>query len=678
VNQQPDGFPEPQWVPVGTPADAQEPVNVQEAASGPAPKYGPGAGAPIESDAAGAAPLPGQSEEKPKKKKRHGFRNFLIVLLILLLLLVGAAAVYLFVMVSYVDVSSYVTTTYSGYDGYGTGEVNFDKEGFIAGNPDPVMSKLGIKDEWLSKIGASRKDKLEAISTELEKAFMADGVIPNNGSLKNGDTYTYQISPIEQETFKSSYKINLSLPLEEQTVSGLSAVDAVDPFDFVTVAFEGVDEYGTVTATPKEGAPYAFTYAFSADSAQQNLKNGDTVTLELVLDKTEEELARDNGINLTGTTKEYTVEGLAALTEFDPFEWITVEFSGVDGEGKATADIMVVSGMQVLTDLELEKTEFEGLKNGDKITVSFKTDNAQEIAEKYQMKLSQTSKEYTVEGLGTYVTSLEELTDAAKTPLINQMKTAMQSSFETLQQERLNMTYAGNLDFEYLCSYLEKAKDTSTLMIVYRVKVQEEGHTPDYFIAYGEMTEAVLMPDGTITVSETKVLGDDVNANGWPFKGAADFAAFESGYLTELNAKVTAGEMELLTGVNAAAMKEKDEALSVDKTATLKTVAGTYQLYALGNSPLAELARTYKITEEEVAKVWTLTLKEDGTLTLAQSAVLGAVNATGTWSVKDGLVTITLKDVTVAAGKNPMTYIDGRLEGTFVNDTQVVILEKTK
>lgn len=101
----------------------------------------------------------------------------------------------------------------------------------------------------------------------------------------------------------------------------------------------------------------------------------------------------------------------------DPFDYVSVEFSGLDGRGQAktvvdsaleeavlsaagykgqdNADVLAYLDLYASFDYELDIDE--GLSNGDTVTVSIRKNDA--ILEKHKLKLSPLSKEFTVEGL---------------------------------------------------------------------------------------------------------------------------------------------------------------------------------------------------------------------------------------------------------------------------------------
>lgn len=135
------------------------------------------------------------------------------------------------------------------------------------------------------------------------------------------------------------------------------------------------------------------------------LSNGDSVTAEITYDN---ELLKQYKIRYTGESVTKTVEGLEELTEIDPFEGLEVSFTGLSPDGQLvyeyTGDDTYVSESSFTCD------QSSGLRNGDVVTISIRNyDEA--AAESSGYRFTQTSRQYTVEGLDGYVETYSGLTE---------------------------------------------------------------------------------------------------------------------------------------------------------------------------------------------------------------------------------------------------------------------------
>ena len=93
---------------------------------------------------------------------------------------------------------------------------------------------------------------------------------------------------------------------------------------------------------------------------------------------------------------------------FDPFENVKVTFEGIAPYGS----VSISEGKSDVSNLEYIADVWDGLSNGDKITVTVESPNDDDILDYcmgYGKIPSATEKEYTVEGLAGYVMSLDEI-----------------------------------------------------------------------------------------------------------------------------------------------------------------------------------------------------------------------------------------------------------------------------
>lgn len=163
----------------------------------------------------------------------------------------------------------------------------------------------------------------------------------------------------------------------------------------------------------------------------KNLKNGDEVTVHFDVDSSG---AKELGIKLTGESKKVTVEGLNALKKVNPFDYIDVSFSGISPAGsirlqKKESDESVMQAVTIRVDKIIEKAAdgaamseveqgddvtLQGLKLGDTVTVTAIIDkNKEQLRQEYAAELTETSREFVVDGIAEYVSDAAELENHA-------------------------------------------------------------------------------------------------------------------------------------------------------------------------------------------------------------------------------------------------------------------------
>ena len=137
-----------------------------------------------------------------------------------------------------------------------------------------------------------------------------------------------------------------------------------------------------------------------------NLSNGDEITFEWD-DIDVEDIEEDFSVKITFEDKVFVVENLEEPEKFDPFEYITVTYSGIAPNG----EVKISSNSLPVSEIYFEADKTSGLKNGDvvKVTVKSYYDDMNQLGIAYGMIPSVTEKEYTVEGLSSYALSFSEI-----------------------------------------------------------------------------------------------------------------------------------------------------------------------------------------------------------------------------------------------------------------------------
>ena len=259
----------------------------------------------------------------------------------------------------------------------------------------------------------------------------------------------------------------------------------------------------------------------------ENISNGDRITFKWD-ESGKETLEEKYKISLKYGDKTLDVEGLEEAKTFNPFDHISVSFSGIAPNGEATVSI---NDTMPVTGLNIEADKRSGLSAGDTIKVT--VGDGAEAAKDYCFARGyipiETEKEYTVEGLSSYVQKLDEIpTDA-----FDKMNQHAQDTFKAHVAE--NWSEAEGLkNIELIGNYLFTPKDASvyaetnnTLYFVYKITAKDLRKDDkkaefDYYY-YSYYNDIILLEDGTCSFD----LGTLTKPDGYMSWGEIYGEAFE-------------------------------------------------------------------------------------------------------------------------------------------------------
>lgn len=189
-----------------------------------------------------------------------------------------------------IDLKSYVSVEFSGYDGDGAAVVSIDRSAML-----PLLDK-------------------QISPTAITESFEA-AEIQNNGKLKNGDVIGVTIK--YNELLMENSKVKVQNPTLSFTVSGLKEKQKLDVFAAVEFNVEGVSPECTVSVKYNGELPHGMYAEYGAFElvlengevsdiyTDRKFKNGEKLTLRLSADALEQ-LGREYKIE--ETEREYTVQ----------------------------------------------------------------------------------------------------------------------------------------------------------------------------------------------------------------------------------------------------------------------------------------------------------------------------------------------------------------------------------
>ncbi len=303
----------------------------------------------------------------------------------------------------------------------------------------------------------------------------------------------------------------------------------VDLDDYVAVEYGGYDGSGTASAVldytalgeeydgkirisrQGEEAGYGSFSEMIEDTVtvmvvpDYDLSNGDELSVEWELDTAMiNELVRGQ-VDLLCATKVFTVQDLEVVETFDAFADVTVTFSGTAPD--AAASLTVGSGGLAKDAFTISPAE--GLSRGDTVTVSIDPDAAEAYMAETGLYPEKLTKEYTVEDVAGYVTSLNEIPAEDMEALkeyAEKVKTDKADDWPADEHRLDSLEYVG-------CYFLsekpgEDQDDDNILYLVYKLNVTKYGWKEDGsednlnfdYYWYGGYSDAEILEDGSFSI----------------------------------------------------------------------------------------------------------------------------------------------------------------------------------
>ena len=274
-----------------------------------------------------------------------------------------------------------------------------------------------------------------------------------------------------------------------------------DPFKYIEVSFSGVDTLGQANVLfneselitsiigeepsavdSAEGMKEYFewydeyeTYQLAIEinvSKEENLSNGEEITVQITVT----DVAADK---IASGEKKYTVSGLTQIEKVDVFKSIELVTEGVSGN--AAAEIKLLDNSTFFKACEFDIDPKHKLSNGDKVIVTIKNSNY--LAEKYNKAPQTMSKEFAIQGLGSYVTSADQISQE----LIKNIADKYLASKKIDVKDDFLFTYS---EVKYYGSYLYVEKADSYAMSKNELRVYV------YYNQYmdGELRQTIYAP----------------------------------------------------------------------------------------------------------------------------------------------------------------------------------------
>lgn len=352
-----------------------------------------------------------------------------------------------------VSMQDYLNVKLEGYEGYSYMQYEFGDVSFgMRAVGDKDAKKFGDHDEKDDFSSFGSKDVPKKYRDNLEKAqelvasIEVECQLPEGKSrynLTNGDEILFTI------TVNEKLAEDLGLTIRDTTftyvVEGLQKPATFDVLSYFDVKAEGFDgcgeidlvcnftgtkQVGDLTFIMQEGERYirykdqdggeSYIWAELQGRATSR-SNGDEVTGLVLLGA---DYLIEDGIELVGMEKTYTVSGLTEIQKVDLLAYYSVKFTGLNGSGVAElvpnqeelqvgdAVLDLQTGRWYLNEQYVCSSRVQlnitrGLSNGDEIVMTVSHDEAY-IHQKVGVVFTATEKSVTVSNLATYIAQLDD------------------------------------------------------------------------------------------------------------------------------------------------------------------------------------------------------------------------------------------------------------------------------
>lgn len=195
-----------------------------------------------------------------------------------------------------INLNEYIILTFTGYDTVGKASAKVDIDALL----EDYAETLKIDKE---------NDPFSALAVYGDFYDKIDGELDERSGLSNGDKIKFVWDEIDVKHFAEKYSVSLNFSDMEFTVGDLDKANLFDPFDDLTVTYEGFAPYGRLVI--RNARSGAVTVNFEADRTD-GLSNGDAVVIKATAGGDLTSYCLDRGYIPTETEKTFTVSGLAS------------------------------------------------------------------------------------------------------------------------------------------------------------------------------------------------------------------------------------------------------------------------------------------------------------------------------------------------------------------------------
>ncbi len=255
------------------------------------------------------------------------------------------------------------------------------------------------------------------------------------------------------------------------------------------------------------------------------LSNGDVVTLKW---NCEDEMAEEYfNVKLDYSDVTYTVKGLEEVGKFNPFDYVTVSFSGISPNGSVTITPNYDKAEMQYVSFSADKNS--GLKVGDSVTVTASISGSTDsFVKKFGAVLGKTEETYSVENLARYISDFSDIPE----DMYNKMDKQLQDNFNAHAANSWGSGESASINLigNYLVTLKEgmSGSPNNYIYFVYCVTYSND-HIKDYtYYWYGYYENTMILADGTCTVDLSQYTVSEASSY-WGFH-SGDYLSLPEGY----------------------------------------------------------------------------------------------------------------------------------------------------
>ncbi|MDO4622304.1 MAG: hypothetical protein Q4B22_05055 [Eubacteriales bacterium] len=331
-------------------------------------------------------------------------------------------------------------------------------------------------------------------------------------------------------TRKTMVNLNSYLTITTEGYNSLGTAKAVFDEEAFIEQYKGIIKYRQNPANTKTGE-----YANAAEAMLRECIHGslnktsdlsidDRITYIWEIDT--EKAAKDYHCDLRFENIDFTVTDLPQADLFDPFGNISVSYEGTSPYGKV--NIVVRSTDKEFGPLLYTPDKEDHLANGDKITIRITDKNGKDpsdaLIRDFGKLPSTLERTYTVNGLVSYLTSMDQLPDDMFQKMQKSAEDYIQSAAaRSVSQSKPAVAYLGSylltqneLDGSAEDLQLAGNRNVNMIVLVYKVHFENENwNEPITYYSYAAFSNVRWIQDGTLSVD----LNNLITPSGDPFLG---------------------------------------------------------------------------------------------------------------------------------------------------------------
>ena len=348
-------------------------------------------------------------------------KNVLILAIVAAVIVVGIiVGIVIASLPATIYIDDYITIEYNGLSTRGEAYLDFNHNAFKAALLEEMtLQEMNIMHELLQNAG---------FLFELDKT----------SELTNGDEI--HISFYMDNEIAKDYGVQIKLKNDTITVNSLQEPVFLDLFKDLELTFNGCSPYSEVTFVNNSTNEFIQNYVSYYIDNSYNLEEGEIFTVNANFS---EYSAEEAGYIILESSKEYTATNLPQPVELNPFDYVTVTFSGLEGDGRANYQVNE-EAHSFMNYIYFEINKSSSLTEGETITLSYTYSSSRDPLQ-YGCKLvGSTTKQFTVPKLGSYVTDFNQLSADEQTKVTNKVmelaKYYLTKEGETNGTSEMNLT----------------------------------------------------------------------------------------------------------------------------------------------------------------------------------------------------------------------------------------------